>query len=684
MDRSLNAGGQPMRFLWVLVSLGTMIEAGSAVASSREEPPLIRSASSGRWSEAATWQDGMIPRAGARVQVQTGHVVIFDIKTEGAIRSIHVAGALRLDPDRDTRLDVGLIKIQAGDDPGESGFDCENHPMVPDENHPRPALEIGTPDRPIGQGHTALVRLTMVDGLDPEECPAIVCCGGRWDVHGTPLRRTWVKLEATAAVKTTLLTLAEPVADWRVGDRIIITATGRQMTRNEANLVSLRLKPQTEERIIRAINNGGRELVVDAPLAFEHISVEKRRGEVANLSRNVVIESADPDGARGHTMYHRHSAGSISYAEFRHLGKEGKLGKYSLHFHKVADTMRGTSVIGASIWDSANRWITIHGTNTLLIRDCVGYKSLGHGFFLEDGSEVENILDRNLAVQACEAKPLPKHVFPTDANEGAGFWWANSHNAFTRNVAVECDGYGYRFDAPESAAELLAEVKAPGGLRRKVDIRTLPFILFEGNESHSHSRYGLNLGGGAGNGSEGGVGAVGPDVHHPFLIRGLNVWESRWGLTLASPSVLVDGLTLTTCDYGFWRSRYQSHAYRGVDRFRVQFPEAFTTGERPDEALYPAPLKPLDDAPPVTVITRVRIDSKTRGRVVVEGTTVDDGEVRSVRVNGREAKPLASNFLEWTAEIDDAPAGSLVLTASANDAAGNAEGTPHRVTIVVP
>ena len=28
-------------------------------------------------------------------------------------------------------------------------------------------------------------------------------------------------------------------------------------------------------------------------------------------------------------MYHRHSAGAISYAEFRHLGKKGVLGRYS-------------------------------------------------------------------------------------------------------------------------------------------------------------------------------------------------------------------------------------------------------------------------------------------------------------------------------------------------------------------
>lgn len=86
--------------------------------------------------------------------------------------------------------------------------------------------------------------------------------------------------------------------------------------------------------------------------------------------------------------------------EFRHLGKEGVLGRYSLHFHLCGDTMRGASVIGASIWDSGNRWIMIHGTNYLIVRDCVGYRSQGHGFFLEDGTEVYNVLDRNLAVQA--------------------------------------------------------------------------------------------------------------------------------------------------------------------------------------------------------------------------------------------------------------------------------------------
>jgi hypothetical protein len=616
------------------------------------------------------------------VQVRAGHVVTIDARTEAPIRSVHVAGTLQFDPDRDTRLDVGLVKIQAGDDASESGFDCEAHPTAPGPHAARPALEIGTQERPIAAGHSAVIRLTAVPGLDPKECPAIVCCGGRWDAHGSPLSRTWVKVAATVPPGSTTLTLSEPVSGWRVGDRVIVAGTGRKRSLGLREPLETPRRPQTEERRIRAID--GTRLELDAPLAHEHNCIEACRPEVANLSRNVVIESADPGGVRGHTMYHRGSVGSISYAEFRHLGKRGKLGKYSLHFHRVADSMRGSSVIGASIWDSANRWITIHGTNTLVVRDCVGYRSVGHGFFLEDGTEVENLLDRNLAIGAMRGEPLPGQVFPEDRNDGAGFWWANSHNAFTRNVAAECDQYGYRFDAPEApGTELVLPVRGADGVRRRVDIRTLPFLRFEGNEAHDQWRYGLNLGGGTGKDEEGGVGDIGPDARHPFVIRDFRVWTSRWAITPAAPSVLIDGLDLVEGQYGFWHARYQKHAYRGVRAYRIVLLAAFDQGPRPDDSAFPSPLTPVDDRPPVTVMTRV--GTPKDGRLTVRGTCIDDGEIRSVRVNGSPVRPLAANFLEWEADVDAKSAsGTLTLTALAEDAAGNAERVPHCVEVVLP
>src|SRR5262249_49717966 len=152
------------------------------------------------------------------------------------------------------------------------------------------------------------------------------------------------------------------VTGWRVGDRVVLTATGGWERLNRYRMM---LRPgksrepvaQTEERVIAAIDRD--QLTLDKPLSYRHDGGGDYRGEAANLSRNVVVESADPKGHRGHTMYHRGSSGSISYAEFRHLGKEGVLGKYPIHFHLCGDTMRGSSVTGASIWDSHNRWVAI-------------------------------------------------------------------------------------------------------------------------------------------------------------------------------------------------------------------------------------------------------------------------------------------------------------------------------------
>src|SRR5262249_18034265 len=79
-------------------------------------PPVVRSAGSGFWSAPATWEGGKIPAAGARVQVRAGHTVTYDLKSARVIRSIHVAGTLTFARDKDTRLDVGLIKVQPGDD----------------------------------------------------------------------------------------------------------------------------------------------------------------------------------------------------------------------------------------------------------------------------------------------------------------------------------------------------------------------------------------------------------------------------------------------------------------------------------------------------------------------------------------------------------------------------------------
>jgi hypothetical protein len=644
----------------------------AALTCHAAEPVIIRSAQSGPWSASATWAGGKVPTAGASVQIRTGHAVIFD--TNANARAIFIAGTLSFAHDRDTQLDVGLIKIQPGDDTSEEGFSCDAHLPDVDPSQPKPALEVGTGAQPVDAKHTALIRLVYFEGMDPQSCPAIVCCGGRMEFHGAELNHTWVKLGATVKKGDTAITLAEAVTGWRVGDRVFLTATTRQIKREKTFRTSVRDNTQTEERIIREVN--GTSITLDQPLAFEHLGDGAYRSEVANLSRNVIIESAEPAKARGHTMYHRGSAGAISYAEFRHLGKEGVLGRYSIHFHLARDTMRGASVIGASIWDSGNRWITIHGTDYLVVRDCVGYQSVGHGFFMEDGTEVFNVLDHNLAVQACVAKPLPKQVLPFDHNDGAGFWWANSLNTFTRNVAAECDEYGFRFDAAaNSGFDLALNVPQPDGTRRSTDIRTLPFVRFDDNEIHCMRRHSLNLGGLSAE-LKGDVGGVGPDAQHPFVIRNLKIWNVHWALHPGSPSVMLDGLDVHHAEYALWKANYDRHAYRRVKLDDISVNPNFTpTGTQPLEKDFPGELKPVDDLPPETVITSML--RQKDGSLLVRGTTSDNGEIKRVMVNELTAKATRANFAEWEATVPT----TAELRAFGEDASGNIEPKPHVLTL---
>jgi hypothetical protein len=512
--------------------------------------------------------------------------------------------------------------------------------------------------------------------MDRESLPAIVCCGGRMDFHGMPMARTWVKLGKPAKAGDTSVTLAEPVPGWRPGDIIILTATTRQNKLRKTFKETLRTGGQTEERLIKGID--GTTLRLDRPLDFDHVANDAYAGEVANLSRNVVVESAISGGVRGHTMYHRHSAGSISYAEFRHLGKEGVLGRYSLHFHLVGDTMRGSSVIGASVWDSGNRWLTIHGTNYLVVRDCVGYKSVGHGFFLEDGTEVFNVLDRNLAIQAYMSKPLPKQILSFDKNDGSGFWWANCRNSFTRNVAAECDEYGYFFQAPRTKDfDPTLSVQQPDGSRKPVDIRTLPFLRFEGNEAHTQRRHAFNLGGGVPFG-EPTVDGVGPDPKHPFVIRDFKVWDAHWAIHPVSPSVLLDRLTVHHAEYGVWRPVYKDHAYRDVtmDDVPDKTQYAFVNGQ--PNGRYPKPEDLANDQPPVTVITHVTRKGDT---AIVSGMSAAAGALKTVTVNGKLVRLRDAKWGEWAAEFTDVPAGSWKVEASASDVAGNQEKRPHVLAV---
>ncbi len=581
----------------------------------------VQSVKNGLWSDPQTWEPQRVPKQGDRVLIRSGTTVQYDVRVTEVVRLVQVVGTLSFSVDRDTELNVGLLTIQHDDECSEHGFACEFEgaqagPTTAPENWP--SLLVGTKESPVQAGHSARIRLHHLNGMDPNDAPAIACCSGRLEFHGSPMARTWVKLGEDVAAGSVQVTLSEPMLDWHVGDEILMTATKRADGSGSFRQSAKRAKkPQSETRTIAAID--GRKVTLDKPLDFAHSGSGEFRGEVANLSRNVIVESADPKGVRGHTVFHRFSKGGISYARFAHLGKEGVLGRYPIHFHLVGDTMRGSMVQGAAVIDSHNRWVTIHGTQYLVVQDCVGYQSVGHGFFLEDGTEVYNLLDRNLAVQAHSGRRLPKQALPFDDNEGAGFWWANGLNTITRNVTTENDEYGYRYDMQKrSNFAAVLSIRQPDGGEKDVDVRTIPIWRFEDNEAHSEGFYGMVV---AANGNDQpdspiqdekmlrqieSIDWTGPDTRHPHVIRNLALWGTHYAFRPQSPSMSMENIRIHDAAYGIYRPAFENQVYKNLSISNVAA-EPFNRG--------------MDDA------------SAQAGRITVDGLTFTTG-------NGNTTTPL--------------------------------------------
>jgi len=560
---------------------------GLAPLAVTQDGYTIRSIADGNWSDSKVWDPQRTPSAADRVLITSKTAIVYDVSSDDVIHSIRVAGTLSFSKDRDTVLNVGDIRVQPGmaKDAGSGVDDVEkNGESHGRGKHAKPmpgmkaALELGTSAEPVPESHTAKIRLHFIEGNDETESPAIVCRpGGRFDVHGAPMDRTWVKLGASLKAGDETVTLSAEVSGWRIGDSVIVTAGPR----DEEDL-------RTEEREIKAIE--GKTITLNSPLKAAHQGEGEFRGEIANLSRNVVIESADPGGVRGHTMYHWESAGSISYARFAHLGKKGSLGRYPIHFHLVEDSMRGSSVVGAAIVDSHNRWVTIHGTQYMVVRDCVGYQSLGHGFFLEDGTEIYNVLDRNLAVQAMRGPRMKGMALPFDPNDGAGFWWANGKNTFSRNVATDNEEYGYRYDMQMSSQfDCNMPIRQPDGSLEKIDVRTIPIWRFEDNEAHTEGFYGMVV---AANGDRQPDNAIrdekmlerirqvdwtGPDRSHPHTIKNLSIWDAHYAFRPHSPNMIMENVRLHGAIYGIYRPAFDGHVYTNLHISKVSA-EPFNRG----------------------------------------------------------------------------------------------------------
>lgn len=228
------------------------------------------------------------------------------------------------------------------------------------------------------------------------------------------------RVEVVDGVKLHLL---DDVSSWKPGDQIVVASTDYSMY--QAEEFTLLPCPECSRFQVK---------VKETPQFLhmgEIVDGVDMRAEVGILTRNVVIRGEmeeacyaenqcqffDYDTFGGHVMIKKNfTSVHLSYVELKHMGQQ-HLGRYPIHFHLCGDVdykggyRHAAFVDGLSIHHSFSRCITVHGTNGLLIKDTIGFDTLGHCFFLEDGIEQRNTLFHNLGLLT-----KPGTLLPTDRN----------------------------------------------------------------------------------------------------------------------------------------------------------------------------------------------------------------------------------------------------------------------------
>ena len=432
----------------------------------------------GRWSDTATWADKKVPAEGAAVTIGQGMDVVLDVNTPPLARFDDRNGKLSFADNKDLELTTEWIMLH-----GE--------------------LEIGTEKAP----HTRKATITFTNNVKDEDISGvggttnrvdrgIMLMGGTLNLHGTtptPGPSCPARLPQAA---TSIQVLN--AAGWRVGDEIVLASTDYDPR-------------QAERRTIAAIS--GNTITLDKKLDYMHFGKitfdVDERGEVGLLTRNIKLQaSADAEQSfyGGHVMAMVGSKMFVEGVEFNRMGQNMTLARYPIHWHLIGDA-KGQYIKNASLHDTYNRCVTVHGTNFLRVENNVTYNTVGHCFFLEDGIEHGNEFIKNLAIQTkchtsldCVPTNLAangerdsnrqnyrersfngKTLLPSD-NTVAAYWITNPDNSFIDNVAAGSDENGFWLSLPEHPQGAFKDSE----VSKTIWPKRTPLRAFKGNVAHSN------------------------------------------------------------------------------------------------------------------------------------------------------------------------------------------------------
>ncbi|XP_078659538.1 cell surface hyaluronidase-like isoform X2 [Branchiostoma floridae x Branchiostoma belcheri] len=370
-----------------------------------------------------------------------------------------------------------------------------------------------------------------------------------------------------------VLNLKDDVSSWQPGDHIVLASTDYNMEQAE------------EFRLVPCPQCSAHQVKISGEVQYNHFGEVSDdvdlRGEVGLLTRNVRFQGEVEDSCYGdnycqffdYDTYGGHMKilrgfrdVHLSGVEFTRMGQQVN-GAYPVHFHMAGDVdeaggySRPAYVRELSIHHCFSRCVTIHGTNGLLVQDTVGYDTLGHCYFLEDGAEQRNVLDHNLGLMTRAGTLLPTdrdaymcrrmrdEVYGdyvpsnSDCEAVATFWIAHPNNILINNAAAGSlfTGIWYIFHREPTGL-------SAGALPRYQASRT-PLGRFYNNRVHSNGEDGFMI--------DEGVKTTQPSANSPeeYLSRTGARYKPHQNADLLQPRVpaMIEGLiAFKNIEHGAW------------------------------------------------------------------------------------------------------------------------------------
>lgn len=401
-----------------------------------------RAITDGPWSEASTWQDGLLPGELAHVLIPHDVAVEVDGEFDARLATIRVDGLLTFATDVDTSLTVDTFVVAVNG-----------------------TLHIGTSERPIAPDVLATILFTDDGPIDTVWDPTVLSRGlishGNVSIHGAT-KSGPIDFATAPAAGATELELNEPATGWQVGDRVLVPGVVRPIENNRG----VTQRDEDEIVTITAISPDGTVLEIDQPLQFDHLPPRAQlKIPAANLDRNVKFTSenqTDPQRA-GHVMFMHSPNATVNYASFNHIGRNDKSiattdpdlddngvlipgtgdnarGRYAVHFHRIGSETEAATVAG-SVVENNPGWGFVNHDSNVVFRENTSYNVKGAGFVTEIGSERGAFIS-NLAVRST-GKNFYQPTGASDKGAGAGFgsaghgfWLQSASVALVDNVAA--------------------------------------------------------------------------------------------------------------------------------------------------------------------------------------------------------------------------------------------------------